>query len=164
MEEINMDKFEQKKNELKNFIDKYLKENLKSSGSNNNNIDIKKCEIKDDNNSDWNSNDLSETIMISKFVQNHVKKLKIYKTELYYLFKQDNDEKILNDIELIYYSLLFIDNQIDKLDDTYDSYPNCLYNDPTKKNENFNTILKYCTNEIQRNSINKDELVFSNLD
>lgn len=169
IEEIDMSKLEEKKNDLKKFIDKYIKENFWVNG--NNNMGIEKCKNKEKNDiisvkeeNDNNSDDLSERIMVSRFIQKHVQNLKIYKSELYYLFKQ-NDEKTIRDIEFIYYSLLFRDNDpINEIYEEYDSYPNCLYNDPTKKNEKFHNIFQLFTNEIIRNSINQNELVFANLD
>ena len=78
--------------------------------------------------------DKSKMDVVKDFLQIHAKKLNIYKSELYYLFKQDNDEKIIKDIEFIYYYLLFRDGKT--TNEVYDSYPNCLYNDLTIQNKN----------------------------
>ena len=137
-----MSVFEEKKTNLKNFIDEYLKENLKN---NDNNIDMEVEEVNPDkknkaisiNKKDENYNDInnkSEMNIVRDFLQIHVKKLRIYKSELYYLFKQDNDEKIIKDIEFIYYSLLFRDGKTNN--EIYDSYANCLYNDLAIQDEN----------------------------
>ena len=165
-----MSVFEEKKTNLKNFIDEYLKENLKN---NDNNIDMEVEEVNPDkknkaisiNKKDEDYNDInnkSEMNIVRDFLQIHVKKLRIYKSELYYLFKQDNDEKIIKDIEFIYYNLLFRDGKTNN--EIYDSYANCLYNDLTIQDENNYKLFEKKVNEKIKNSINKDELVFANLD
>ena len=169
-EEVDMSVFEEKKTNLKNFIDEYLKENLKN---NDNNIDMeieegnpdKKNKAISINKKDEDYNDInnkSEMNIVRDFLQIHVKKLRIYKSELYYLFKQDNDEKIIKDIEFIYYNLLFRDGKTNN--EIYDSYANCLYNDLTIQDENNYKLFEKKVNEKIKNSINKDELVFANLD
>ena len=90
-EEVDMSVFEEKKTNLKNFIDEYLKENLKN---NDNNIDMEVEEVNPDkknkaisiNKKDEDYNDInnkSEMNIVRDFLQIHVKKLRIYKSELY---------------------------------------------------------------------------------
>ena len=95
------------------------------------------------------------------FIQNHISKLKMFKDELFFLFKEKDDKKILNQIEFIYYSLLFTTDQTYKL---YDIYPYCLYNNPKIKNENHTINFLAVTTKEKRNTINKEEIVFYNLD
>lgn len=160
--EVDMSNFEKKKNDLKNFIKKYLEieNNMEveknDSKKGNNKIYIKKTKNKVDM-----FKDLSEILNLKNFIGKFVQRLRIYKSELYYLFRQDEDEKIIKQIEFIYFGLLFRGGQENSI---YDSYPNCLYNDPKKKNENLNANLKTNTNEEIRKSINQEELVFANID
>ena len=170
MVEVDMSEFEEKKTNLKNFIDEYLKEH---SENNDNNIvmeveegylDKKNKDIsKNKKNEEYDDiNTKSKMDVVKDFLQIHAKKLNIYKSELYYLFKQDNDEKIIKDIEFIYYYLLFRDGKT--TNEVYDSYPNCLYNDLTIQNKNIYKLFEKKIDEKVKNSINKDELVFANLD
>ena len=155
MENIDNTLFKKGKNDLKNFIDKFISENI------NINDDVQNMEIEKDNNDnkinekkekkekkinkekmnkdkETKENDDDKNIEIwkrySTFHKMHVNKLKKYKNELLYLFKENNDEKILEEIEFIYFSLLFTS---DKSLNSYDSYVNCLSNDPKLANNNF---------------------------
>ena len=170
VEEVDMSIFEEKKNNLKDFINKYLEKNVTVS-DNNNHMEVEKNDYKSEINKTSiheekrkNGDDLTERVTLSKFLKQHVPKLKIYKTELYYLFKQDDDEKIIEQIEFIFCSLIFRDGNSDLNHICYDIYPNCLYNDPKKKNEDLYITFTNYSNEDIRNTINKDELVFANVD
>ena len=170
VEEVDMSIFEEKKNNLKDFINKYLEKNVTVS-DNNNHMEVEKNDYKSEINKTSiheekrkNGEDLTERVTLSKFLRQHVPKLKIYKTELYYLFKQDDDEKIIKQIEFIFCSLIFRDGDSDLNHICYDIYPNCLYNNPKKKNEDLYITFTNYSNEDIRNTINKDELVFANVD
>ena len=87
--------------------------------------------------------------------------LKKYKEELIYLFKDNNDDKVLKQIEFIYLSILF-GRDIKHCD--YDYYPSCLGNDPKKSNDFFNHKYNLHTNQEQKKIFKKDDLALVNFD
>ena len=90
LEEIDMSEFEEKRNNLKNFIDKYLEDNSKINDNNINmeveegshNIKNKNVSPKEKNDSNNDLNHKSEMDIVIDFIKIHVPKLKIYKSEL----------------------------------------------------------------------------------
>lgn len=159
----NIDKnIEQLNKEIKDFINK--KEEIKKK--NNKQIKEKKNKkIRKENNilnSDKNKSNKEASIkkILNAFFEEHVAKLKKFKNELFYLFKEKDDSKIIQNIEFIYFNLLFTKNNFH----LYDSYPNCLLYDPTTKNENHKLNYFSYTSEEIRKSIKEEELVFCNLD
>ena len=172
-ENIDITKFKQRKRELKQSIDNYISENKK----NNENVQIMEIEKEEDNNkknqekklqkinkgkAEIIKNDDNENWKkYTKFHKIHVCKLKKYKNELFYLFKEEDDNKIIKNIEFIYYSLLFT---ADKSLNLYDSYVNCLSNDPKMKNENYKERYNCYVKAKSKKFIKSEELVYYNLD
>ncbi len=157
-EDIDITQFEDNKNELSKLLFEKIIENEETDKK-----DIKKETTKVENQELKISTKPKFTITqnLYDFIQNQIPKLKMYKDELFFLFKEEDDKKILNQIEFIYYSLLFTTDNTYKL---YDIYPYCLYNNPKIKNENFNIKFLALTTEQKRNTIKKEEIVFYNLD
>ena len=165
-EKVDVTEFENNKNKLKIFIKKHINKTKK------NDISAQMMEIekikdenytKDKNNyktNNVNEEENSRKLLIN-FSDRHIKKLKKYDKELYFLFKQEtNEEIIIKKIEFIYCNLLFTKEGCE----LYDYYPNCLLNDPSIRNENHNDKLENFAREISKDSEKKDELVFYNLD
>ena len=159
-EYINVTQFEDNKKELSKFL---FENNIKNEK--NNKIDKKNEKEKEDNNESnlIINKDYEYTISqnLFDFFKNQAAKLKMFKDELFFLFREQDDIKILKQIEFIYYSLLFTNDFTYKL---YDIYSYCLYNNPAIKNENYEINFYAVTSEEKRDSINKEELVFYNLD
>ena len=150
-EDIDVTQFENNKKELSKLLfDETDKTSLKK--------ETKKIKNKEINNSTTPKFTISQNLL--DFIDNQIAKLKMFKDELFFLFREEDDMKILNQMEFIYYSLLFTNDYTYKL---YDIYPYCLYNNPKIKNEN-HTFRFLVTKEEKRNSINKEEIVFYNLD
>jgi len=154
-EQIDTKEFENNRNELSKLI----------FGNINNENNIKmEIEKKDENEKDNIINNINDEYTITNnliyFFKKHTVKLKNYKDEIFYLFREENDEKIINQIEFIYYSLLFTNECTYTL---YGIYPYCLCNNPSMKNENYYLSFKAATKKETRDSIKTDELVFYNL-
>ena len=151
-EQIDTEEFENNRNELSKLIN-----------DENNNIKME-IEKKDENEKDNIINNINDEYAINNnlvdFFQSYTVKLQKYRDEIFYLFREENDEKIINQIEFIYYSLLFTNEYTYK---SYDIYQYCLCNNPSIKNENYSFSFKISTKKETRDSIKKDELVFYNL-
>ena len=165
-EKIDITEFEKDKNELKKFI----KENIAKNKNNEKSIQMMEVENTNDNNNKKDKDNIKNNelevqedpkTILSNFFDRHIKKLKKFEEEIIFLFKEESDdEKILKQIEFIYYNLLFT-KEGSKL---YESYPNCLQNNPLIKNEQHkNQYNMFVINNIEE-FIKKDELVFYNLD
>ena len=174
-EKIDINKFKQGKNNLKEAIEKFISENIKI----NDNIQSMEIEKEKENNDKKNAvkknqntikgNDENKKEEIdnkifkkySRFHRIHVNKLKKYEDELFHLFKEKDDNKILKDIEFIYYSILFTS---DKSLNLYDSYVNCLSNNPKLNNDNFKGKYNCYIKPEFKKTIKSEELVYFNLD
>ena len=165
-EKIDITEFEKDKNKLKKFI----KENIAKNKNNEKSTQMMKVENTNDNNNKKDKDNIKNNelevqedpkMILSNFFDRHIKKLKKFEKEIIFLFKEESDdEKILKQIEFIYYNLLFT-KEGSKL---YESYPNCLQNNPLIKNEQHkNQYNMFAINNIEE-FIKKDELVFYNLD
>ena len=153
-EKIDITQFEKDKNELKEFIQEYIDKNK------NNDKNDQKMEVENDNDNK-NSKKEDPKTLIAIFFDRHTKKLKKYEKEIIFLFKdENNDEKILKQIEFIYYDLLFTKEGRN----LYDSYPNCLLNNPLIKNDQHKEKYNQFINEKSDELIRKEDLVFYNLD
>ena len=151
-ENIDMIEFENKKNNLIKFIQDSLKINNKEEEmeiENINNYHKKEGKIID-----------KEEVLLT-FMKVTAKRLNKYKEELFYLFQSKDDEKILKDIEFVFYSLLFTEEESCENDDPY---PYCLSNNPSYKNEYFKKSYELFTKNKYENSKIKDELAYVNLD
>jgi len=163
-EKIDITEFEKDKNKLKKFIQEYIDKN------NNNEKNTQMMEVENINNNkkekDNNKiNELDEQVdpqmILCNFYYRHIKKLKKFEEEIIFLFKEESDdEKILNQIEFIYCDLLFTKEGRQ----LYESYPNCLQNNPSIKNEQHKNQYKLCVKKNKEGFIKKEELVFYNLD
>ena len=153
-EKIDITQFEKDKNELKEFIQEYIDKNK------NNDKNDQKMEV-ENYNDNKNSKKEDPKTLIAIFFDRHTKKLKKYEKEIIFLFKdENNDEKILKQIEFIYYDLLFTKEGRN----LYDSYPNCLLNNPLIKNDQHKEKYNQFINEKSDELIRKEDLVFYNLD
>ena len=171
-ENIDINRFKQRKNNLKEAIEKFILENIKINNN------IQSMEIEKENNNKKNANKKNQSTSkekvekreeniiseiwkkYSRFHRIHVNKLKKYKDELFYLFKE-KDDNILKHIEFIYYSILFTS---DKSLNLYDAYINCLANNPNLNNDNFKERYNcYIKSEFKK-TIKSEKLVFYNLD
>ena len=130
--DINIEKLNK---EIKDFINKKEKIKRKNNKQGKENANKRIEKEKDIFNFNINKSNKEGTIkhILNDFFEEQVAKLKKFKDELLYLFKEENDEKVIKNIEFIYLNLLFT-NHYSHL---YDSYPNCLLNDPSKKNEKY---------------------------
>ena len=162
-ETINIKEFEDKKEELIKFIEESVAK-LENESGNIIQMETEKGK-EEDNKIDKNINLIYENDPINiylYFFSYHQAKLKKYEEEINYLFKNENDDnKILKCVEFIYYYLLFTK---EKNFNIYDSYPYCLNYTPSTKNELHSYNFKDCTWKINLNDINKEDLVFYNLD
>ena len=162
-ETINIKEFEDKKKELRKFIEESVAK-LENESGNIIQMETEKGK-EEDNKIDKDINliykNTPKNIYIS-FFDSHQTKLKKYKDEINYLFKNENDDnKFLKCVEFIYYYLLFTK---EKNFNIYDSYPYCLNYTPSTKNESHTTKLNDYTWKNSETQINKEELVFYNLD
>ena len=158
---IDITEFELNKNKLKEFIQESIHKNKKK---NKNGINIEKSNDKS-NKINKNEEQRKYRKILCNFIDRNVKKLKKFEKEIYYLFKQEiNDEKIIKNIEFIYYYLLFTKEGCE----LYNSYPNCLLNNPSIKNDKyidrFYQFVLINNNKNSKESIKNDELTFYNLD
>jgi hypothetical protein len=159
-EKLDMSKFEEKKEKLKKYLDEDDEEinDLKTKEGEKTKNKVKsstKMEI------DKEQEEFKKRDNIKDFILMHAERLKKYEDELKQLFKEQDDGKVIKNLEFIYTYLLFTKNATNPL---YDNYPNCLYVDPSKNNEYFNKYFIEFTSKKARESIIKDELVFLNLD
>ena len=157
---IDITEFELNKNKLKEFIQESIHKNKKK---NKNGINIEKSNDKS-NKINKNEEQRKYRKILCNFIDRNVKKLKKFEKEIYYLFKQEiNDEKIIKNIEFIYYYLLFTKDGCE----LYNSYPNCLLNNPSIKNDKYiDRFYQFAliNNKNSKESIKNDELTFYNLD
>ena len=157
---IDITEFELNKNKLKEFIQESIHKNKKK---NKNGINIEKSNDKS-NKINKNEEQRKYRKNLCNFIDRNVKKLKKFEKEIYYLFKQEiNDEKIIKNIEFIYYYLLFTKEGCE----LYNSYPNCLLNNPSIKNDKYiDRFYQFVliNNKNSEESIKNDELTFYNLD
>ena len=157
---IDITEFELNKNKLKEFIEESIHKNKKK---NKNGINIEKSNDKS-NKINKNEEQRKYRKILCNFIDRNVKKLKKFEKEIYYLFKQEiNDEKIIKNIEFIYYYLLFTKEGCE----LYNSYPNCLLNNPSIKNDKYiDRFYQFAliNNKNSKESIKNDELTFYNLD
>ena len=157
---IDITEFELNKNKLKEFIQESIHKNKKK---NKNGINIEKSNDKS-NKINKNEEQRKYRKILCNFIDRNVKKLKKFEKEIYYLFKQEiNDEKIIKNIEFIYYYLLFTKEGCE----LYNSYPNCLLNNPSIKNDKYiDRFYQFAliNNKNSKESIKNDELTFYNLD
>ena len=157
---IDITEFELNKNKLKEFIQESIHKNKKK---NKNGINIEKSNDKS-NKINKNEEQRKYRKILCNFIDRNVKKLKKFEKEIYYLFKQEiNDEKIIKNIEFIYYYLLFTKEGCE----LYNSYPNCLLNNPSIKNDKYiDRFYQFVliNNKNSEESIKNDELTFYNLD
>ena len=157
---IDITEFELNKNKLKEFIEESIHKNKKK---NKNGINIEKSNDKS-NKINKNEEQRKYRKNLCNFIDRNVKKLKKFEKEIYYLFKQEiNDEKIIKNIEFIYYYLLFTKEGCE----LYNSYPNCLLNNPSIKNDKYiDRFYQFAliNNKNSKESIKNDELTFYNLD
>ena len=157
---IDITEFELNKNKLKEFIEESIHKNKKK---NKNGINIEKSNDKS-NKINKNEEQRKYRKILCNFIDRNVKKLKKFEKEIYYLFKQEiNDEKIIKNIEFIYYYLLFTKEGCE----LYNSYPNCLLNNPSIKNDKYiDRFYQFAliNNKNSEESIKNDELTFYNLD
>ena len=157
---IDITEFELNKNKLKEFIQESIDKNKKK---NKNGINIEKSNDKS-NKINKNEEQRKYRKILCNFIDRNVKKLKKFEKEIYYLFKQEiNDEKIIKNIEFIYYYLLFTKEGCE----LYNSYPNCLLNNPSIKNDKYiDRFYQFAliNNKNSKESIKNDELTFYNLD
>ena len=146
---INLSHIESRKKTLSEFIqDNYTKNEI-------NNMNIEKGEKDNENNIPYR-----QEFCYYRF-GNIISLFKKHKEELYYLFKEKNDDKIIKQIEFIYYSLLFT-KETKNYD--YEVYPFCLGNNPKNNNEFFNKRYLLYTNEELRKSFKKEDLALINVD
>ena len=97
-EDIDVTQFENNKKELSKLLfDETDKTSLKK--------ETKKIKNKEINNSTTPKFTISQNLL--DFIDNQIAKLKMFKDELFFLFREEDDMKILNQMEFIYYSLLF---------------------------------------------------------
>ena len=157
---IDITEFELNKNKLKEFIQESIHKNKKK---NKNGINIEKSNDKS-NKINKNEEQRKYRKILCNFIDRNVKKLKKFEKEIYYLFKQEiNDEEIIKNIEFIYYYLLFTKEGCE----LYNSYPNCLLNNPSIKNDKYiDRFYQFAliNNKNSKESIKNDELTFYNLD
>ena len=174
-EKIDISRFKERKSKLKESIDKYISE-IENS------LNIKRMEIDKDNDNNkkeqkndakkeeeeepvsLNNNDndkVKKWEMYKDFHKKHVFKLKKYKEELFNLFKEKDDMKIIKNIEFIYYSILFTG---EKSLNMYDAYVNSLSYNPNMNNKNFQENYEFFVKSELKKTIKQEELVFSNLD
>ena len=157
---IDITEFELNKNKLKEFIQESIHKNKKK---NKNGINVEKSNDKS-NKINKNEEQRKYRKILCNFIDRNVKKLKKFEKEIYYLFKQEiNDEKIIKNIEFIYYYLLFTKEGCE----LYNSYPNCLLNNPSIKNDKYiDRFYQFAliNNKNSKESIKNDELTFYNLD
>ena len=157
---IDITEFELNKNKLKEFIQESIDKNKKK---NKNGINIEKSNDKS-NKINKNEEQRKYRKILCNFIDRNVKKLKKFEKEIYYLFKQEiNDEKIIKNIEFIYYYLLFTKEGCE----LYNSYPNCLLNNPSIKNDKYiDRFYQFAliNNKNSKESIKIGELTFYNLD
>ena len=157
---IDITEFELNKNKLKEFIEESIHKNKKK---NKNGINIEKSNDKS-NKINKNEEQRKYRKILCNFIDRNVKKLKKFEKEIYYLFKQEiNDEKIIKNIEFIYYYLLFTKEGCE----LYNSYPNCLLNNPSIKNDKYiDRFYQFAliNNKNSKESIKIGELTFYNLD
>ena len=157
---IDITEFELNKNKLKEFIQESIHKNKKK---NKNGINIEKSNDKS-NKINKNEEQRKYRKILCNFIDRNVKKLKKFEKEIYYLFKQEiNDEEIIKNIEFIYYYLLFTKEGCE----LYNSYPNCLLNNPSIKNDKYiDRFYQFAliNNKNSEESIKNDELTFYNLD
>ena len=157
---IDITEFELNKNKLKEFIEESIHKNKKK---NKNGINVEKSNDKS-NKINKNEEQRKYRKILCNFIDRNVKKLKKFEKEIYYLFKQEiNDEKIIKNIEFIYYYLLFTKEGCE----LYNSYPNCLLNNPSIKNDKYiDRFYQFAliNNKNSKESIKNDELTFYNLD
>ena len=157
---IDITEFELNKNKLKEFIQESIHKNKKK---NKNGINVEKSNDKS-NKINKNEEQRKYRKILCNFIDRNVKKLKKFEKEIYYLFKQEiNDEKIIKNIEFIYYYLLFTKEGCE----LYNSYPNCLLNNPSIKNDKYiDRFYQFVliNNKNSKESIKNDELTFYNLD
>ena len=157
---IDITEFELNKNKLKEFIQESIHKNKKK---NKNGINVEKSNDKS-NKINKNEEQRKYRKILCNFIDRNVKKLKKFEKEIYYLFKQEiNDEKIIKNIEFIYYYLLFTKEGCE----LYNSYPNCLLNNPSIKNDKYiDRFYQFAliNNKNSKESIKIGELTFYNLD
>ena len=157
---IDITEFELNKNKLKEFIQESIHKNKKK---NKNGINVEKSNDKS-NKINKNEEQRKYRKILCNFIDRNVKKLKKFEKEIYYLFKQEiNDEKIIKNIEFIYYYLLFTKEGCE----LYNSYPNCLLNNPSIKNDKYRDRFyqfALINNKNSKESIKIGELTFYNLD
>ena len=157
---IDITEFELNKNKLKEFIQESIDKNKKK---NKNGINVEKSNDKS-NKINKNEEQRKYRKILCNFIDRNVKKLKKFEKEIYYLFKQEiNDEKIIKNIEFIYYYLLFTKEGCE----LYNSYPNCLLNNPSIKNDKYiDRFYQFAliNNKNSKESIKIGELTFYNLD
>ena len=157
---IDITEFELNKNKLKEFIQESINKNKKK---NKNGINVEKSNDKS-NKINKNEEQRKYRKILCNFIDRNVKKLKKFEKEIYYLFKQEiNDEKIIKNIEFIYYYLLFTKEGCE----LYNSYPNCLLNNPSIKNDKYiDRFYQFAliNNKNSKESIKIGELTFYNLD
>ena len=157
---IDITEFELNKNKLKEFIEESIHKNKKK---NKNGINIEKSNDKS-NKINKNEEQRKYRKNLCNFIDRNVKKLKKFEKEIYHLFKQEiNDEKIIKNIEFIYYYLLFTKEGCE----LYNSYPNCLLNNPSIKNDKYiDRFYQFAliNNKNSKESIKIGELTFYNLD
>ena len=157
---IDITEFELNKNKLKEFIQESIHKNKKK---NKNGINAEKSNDKS-NKINKNEEQRKYRKNLCNFIDRNVKKLKKFEKEIYYLFKQEiNDEKIIKNIEFIYYYLLFTKEGCE----LYNSYPNCLLNNPSIKNDKYiDRFYQFAliNNKNSKESIKIGELTFYNLD
>ena len=160
-----MTEFENDKNKLKEYIQEYINNNKKEEK----NTQMMEVENKYDNKNKKDKDNIkiiklddeNPKTLLSNFFDRHITKLKKYEKEIIFLFKEESDdEKILKHIEFIYYNLLFTKEGRN----LYDSYPNCLLNNPSIKNEQNKNKYNQFVNENPDELIRKEDLVFYNLD
>ena len=166
-EKIDVSEFEENKNKLKEFIQESInnkkEEKIKQMMEIENTNDNKNKKEKD--NIKINKLDELENpkTLLSNFFDRHINKLKKFEKEIFFLFKDEtNDEKILKNIEFIYYDLLFTKEGVELSDSL--SYPNCLLNNPSIKNVQHKDKYNQFINKKEKKFIKKEELVFYNLD
>ena len=157
---IDITEFELNKNKLKEFIQESIHKNKKK---NKNGINVEKSNDKS-NKINKNEEQRKYRKNLCNFIDRNVKKLKKFEKEIYHLFKQEiNDEKIIKNIEFIYYYLLFTKEGCE----LYNSYPNCLLNNPSIKNDKYiDRFYQFAliNNKNSKESIKIGELTFYNLD
>ena len=154
---VDLTEIEIRKNDLNKFIEENIEKNKNII-----NMDIEKGENNNDKKEKEKNASEKKTPEDQYYnVIEIISELRKYKEELYYLFKENMDSKIIEQIEFIYFGLLFR-NESKNVD--YNCYPLCLGNNKKLKNENFNAFYKKFTTEEQKQIFKKDDLALVNID